>query len=60
MPSMKTKLHLIANEDGRFQGSSANLSGEGFAGMHFITKASTEEEYHQWLESVKQTPKSEL
>lgn len=55
MPKMKTELHLIANEAGDFKGSSANLSGEGFAGMHFITRASSEEEYHQWLESAKQS-----
>lgn len=55
MPKMKTELHLIANETGDFRGSSANLSGEGFAGMHFIAKATSDEEYHQWLESAKQS-----
>jgi cytochrome o ubiquinol oxidase subunit II len=58
MPCMRTKLHLIADEAGEYRGSSANLSGVGFAGMHFIAKASTDEEYAQWLESVKQTPQS--
>ena len=48
MPKMKTELHLIANEAGDFRGSSANLSGEGFAGMHFISRASSEDEYQQW------------
>jgi len=57
MPNMKTELHLIAQEAGDFRGSSANLSGEGFAGMHFIARASSEDEYHQWLESAKQSPK---
>jgi cytochrome o ubiquinol oxidase subunit II len=57
MPKMKTELHLIANEAGDFRGSSANLSGEGFAGMHFITRASSEEEYHQWVKSSKQSSK---
>lgn len=49
MPGMKTLLHLIANEAGEYRGSSANLSGEGFAGMSFIVKASSEEEYQNWL-----------
>ena len=57
MPKMKTELHLIANEAGDFRGSSANLSGEGFAGMHFIARASSEEDYHQWVESAKQSSK---
>jgi cytochrome o ubiquinol oxidase subunit II len=57
MPKMRTELHLIADEAGDFKGSSANLSGEGFAGMHFITRASSEEDYHQWLESAKKSSK---
>lgn len=55
MPKMRTELNLIANEVGDFRGSSANLSGEGFAGMHFIARASSEEDYHQWLESAKKS-----
>ena len=60
MPKMRTELNLIANETGDFRGSSANLSGEGFAGMHFIARASTEEEYHQWVESAKKSPKCSI
>lgn len=55
MPKMKTELNLIAHEIGEFRGSSANLSGEGFAGMHFIAKASSEENYQKWLESAKKS-----
>ncbi len=58
MPSMRTELNLIAQEAGDFRGSSANLSGEGFAGMHFIARASSEEEYQKWLESAKKSEKS--
>src|SRR5262249_39517433 len=58
MPKMRTELNLIANETGDFRGSSANLSGEGFAGMHFITRASTEEDYEQWVAKAKQSSKS--
>lgn len=57
MPKMKTELHLIANETGDFRGSSANLSGEGFSGMHFIARASSEKEYLDWLESAQKSPK---
>jgi cytochrome o ubiquinol oxidase subunit 2 len=49
MPNMKTELYLMANSTGDFRGSSANISGEGFAGMHFIARASSEKEYHQWI-----------
>src|SRR4029077_11601210 len=58
MPKMKTVLNLIADEVGDFRGSSANLSGEGFAGMTFITRASSLEEYHQWVKSAKQSAKA--
>ena len=57
MPKMKTELHLVANQTGEFKGLSANISGEGFSGMHFLTRASTEEDYHQWVESAKQSSK---
>lgn len=55
MPKMKTELYLMASEDGDFRGSSANLSGEGFAGMHFIARASSQEDYETWLESAKKS-----
>ncbi|MBI5272624.1 MAG: COX aromatic rich motif-containing protein [Chlamydiia bacterium] len=58
MPKMKTKLHLIADKTGEFRGASANLSGEGFAGMHFIAKASSDEEYQQWLQSARGAAKT--
>lgn len=58
MPKMKTELHLIANNEGDFRGSSANISGEGFSGMHFITRASSEEDYQKWLQTAKQSAKS--
>lgn len=58
MPNMRTELHLIADEVGDFRGSSANLSGEGFAGMHFIARASSDEEYQQWIEAAKLSAKS--
>jgi cytochrome o ubiquinol oxidase subunit II len=53
MPAMRSRLHLIANETGSFRGVSANISGEGFAGMTFIAKSSTEEEFDAWVDSVR-------
>lgn len=54
MPGMRTELNLIANKGGQFRGSSANISGEGFAGMYFITKASSEKDFQDWVKSVKE------
>lgn len=56
MPRMRTKLHLIADATGEFQGSSANISGLGFAGMRFIAKSSSEEDFQKWLKAAKQSP----
>lgn len=55
MPSMQTHLYLMADEPGDFRGSSANLSGEGFARMHFITRASSEADYREWINDVKKS-----
>ena len=58
MPAMRTKLHLIADAPGEFTGSSANLSGKGFAGMRFIAKASSQEDFDEWVQQVKQSSPS--
>lgn len=55
MPAMRTQLHLLANEPGTFRGSSANLSGKGFAGMVFTAKSTSEEEFNDWVEAVKRS-----
>lgn len=55
MPAMVSQLNLIADEAGSFRGVSANLSGDGFAGMTFVAKASSQTEFHQWISSVRQS-----
>ena len=55
MPGMKTKLHLIADHEGEFPGSSANLSGTGFSGMTFVAKASTQENFDKWVQFAKKS-----
>jgi cytochrome o ubiquinol oxidase subunit 2 len=55
MPKMRSELHLIANEVGDFRGSSANISGLGFSDMHFIARASSDEDYQKWIDDSKQS-----
>jgi cytochrome o ubiquinol oxidase subunit 2 len=55
MPGMRSKLHLIANEAGSFQGSSANLSGKGFSHMTFIANSIPAEAFDQWVNSVRRS-----
>lgn len=49
MAGMTTKLHLQADEPGEYQGSSANISGEGFADMNFTTRASSRADFDAWV-----------
>jgi cytochrome o ubiquinol oxidase subunit 2 len=57
MNGMTTKLHLLADEPGDYRGVSANLSGEGFSGMDFIARASSEAEFDAWVSKAKQSDK---
>jgi cytochrome o ubiquinol oxidase subunit 2 len=56
MTGMSTQLHLMANKIGDFEGSSANISGKGFAGMKFIARSSSATDFDQWVASIKRTP----
>ena len=53
MAGMTTKLHLEGTEIGEYTGSSANLSGEGFAGMKFVTRVSSKTDFDSWVSSKK-------
>lgn len=52
MTGMSTELNLMANGNGSYRGSSANISGEGFAGMHFVAKSTSTKNFDQWVASV--------
>ncbi|HSW78891.1 MAG TPA: ubiquinol oxidase subunit II [Candidatus Babeliales bacterium] len=53
MTGMSSQLNLEANHTGSYRGVSANISGEGFSGMHFTAKASTEQGYLVWVNQLK-------
>src|SRR5262249_43331219 len=57
MPAMRSRLNLIASETGSFRGCSANISGTGFAGMTFIAVSSSDGDFDEWVQKVKQSPK---
>lgn len=56
MPGMTTQLHLNANKAGDYNGYSANISGDGFAGMTFTARATDNQSFNKWVESVKKSP----
>jgi cytochrome o ubiquinol oxidase subunit 2 len=53
MSGMKTHLHLVADSVGTYSGSSANMSGEGFAGMKFAVGATTAADFDSWVLETK-------
>jgi cytochrome o ubiquinol oxidase subunit 2 len=57
MPGMGTKLHLQADHEGQFYGSSANISGKGFSDMHFTTIVSSQSKFVAWAKANHERPK---
>jgi cytochrome o ubiquinol oxidase subunit 2 len=53
MSGMSSQLHLMASQAGSFEGHSANISGRGFAGMNFITKATSQADFDKWVSTIK-------
>jgi cytochrome o ubiquinol oxidase subunit II len=49
MNRMGTQLHLLADDPGTFRGLATQLSGDGFADMHFEVVAKTAPEFYDWL-----------
>lgn len=53
MPGMTTQLNLQAEKPGTFYGSSANISGRGFASMNFTTEAKTAADFNTWVGAMR-------
>lgn len=53
MPGMQTRLHLIANHAGAYDGMSAAYSGQGFSGMNFKAAAMTRADFDGWVAQAK-------
>jgi cytochrome o ubiquinol oxidase subunit 2 len=53
MPGMDTQIHLLASSYGTFNGSSANISGQGFAGMTFSAISTSDNGFNSWVKTVK-------
>lgn len=50
------QINLMANEPGEYPGSSAEINGAGFAGMKFVVRAGSSQEFEHWVQSVKTSP----
>lgn len=58
MSGMSTKLHINAHTPGSYRGVSANISGEGFAGMTFEVKATPNKDFNNWLIEARKSTKT--
>jgi len=58
MAGMNTQLHLIASKPGIYRGGSANISGSGFAGMHFNVSAVDTHSFSIWASSMTSQPQT--
>ena len=54
MAGMQTEVNLLAHETGTFAGMSANFSGDGFSHMNFKAIATTQSQFDDWINKVKQ------
>jgi cytochrome o ubiquinol oxidase subunit 2 len=55
MGGMQTQLHLLANKPGTYAGHNQQISGRGYANMHFKAKAVSPEEFQAWVQKVRQS-----
>jgi cytochrome o ubiquinol oxidase subunit 2 len=53
MTGHENQLNLMAETPGDYEGRSAEINGAGFAGMTFTTRASSREEFNQWVQSIR-------
>lgn len=53
MPGMRTKLHILADEPGSFEGENTQFSGSGFTAQKFEALAMTTEDFSAWVAKVK-------
>ncbi|MDE1981873.1 MAG: ubiquinol oxidase subunit II [Betaproteobacteria bacterium] len=53
MAGMQTRLQLVADQPGSYQGLNTQFNGDGFAGMHFETVAASSQDFESWVAQVK-------
>lgn len=56
MPGMITQIHLMSDATGTYEGFSSNISGAGFAGMHFPVYAMSANDFDAWVARTRQSP----
>ncbi|MHB1864729.1 MAG: COX aromatic rich motif-containing protein [Candidatus Saccharimonadales bacterium] len=52
MPGMSTQINMMATSIGSYYGSSGNISGTGFADMHFYARAVSTATFKNWVKTA--------
>ncbi|WGS66206.1 ubiquinol oxidase subunit II [Enterobacteriaceae bacterium ET-AT1-13] len=61
MAGMESKLNLISNESGNYEGFSSSFSGKGFSGMKFnVIVTKNIDNFNKWIKLVKNSKNSVL
>lgn len=55
MAGMRTRLHLVANQTGVYDGMNTQFNGDGFSEMHFPVHVVEPEQMQQWVDEMKKT-----
>lgn len=55
MAGMRTKLHLLANEPGVYDGMNTQFNGNGFPEMHFPVRVVQPDQMQAWVDQVKKS-----
>jgi cytochrome o ubiquinol oxidase subunit 2 len=58
MAGMRTRLHLVADEVGTYDGLNTQYNGAGFSDMHFTVNVVQPEEMQTWIKQIKSAPLS--
>ena len=56
MGGMQTQLNLLADHPGTYAGHNNQISGIGYANMHFKAQAVSLEDFQAWVQKVRQSP----
>ncbi len=55
MTGHTNQLNLMADKPGDYPGSSAEINGPGFAGMKFIARAGSQEDFNVWVQDLQKS-----
>jgi cytochrome o ubiquinol oxidase subunit 2 len=55
MAGMETQLTTMASTIGEFTGKDTEINGTGYAGMTFVAKSTSQDDFNTWVQSIKQT-----